>query len=247
MVADVVAVTRQLFGGGGEEDVTSSPSPQTPLPVPPRLILVGHSMGGAIAARAAALPFDEGIPGLAGLVVVDVVEGTAVAALPRMAAMVASHGSRPARFPSLRHAVQWAVRAGGGSTRNLESARVSFPSQLVPVPATSDGGGGEQDGDDGGGYRWRTDLAATQPHWSGWYSGLSAAFLSAPCPKLLLLAGVDRLGGDVALTVAQMQGRFQTVVMPGAGHAVQEDEPVKTAEAVLAFAQRYAQVRTPRG
>ena len=40
-----------------------------------------------------------------------------------------------------------------------------------------------------------------------------------------------------------MQGRFQMVLLPQAGHAVQEDEPGKTARAILAFAQRYAGVK----
>jgi pimeloyl-ACP methyl ester carboxylesterase len=33
------------------------------------------------------------------------------------------------------------------------------------------------------------------------------------------------------------------VLLPQAGHAVQEDEPGKTARAILAFAQRYAGVK----
>jgi len=35
------------------------------------------------------------------------------------------------------------------------------------------------------------------------------------------------------------RGRFQLVLLPQAGHAVQEDEPVRTAEALLAFVRRY--------
>ena len=53
-------------------------------------------------------------------------------------------------------------------------------------------------------YTWRTDLAATQPFWHGWFNGLSAKFLSARGGKLLLLAGTDRL--DTELMVGQMQG-----------------------------------------
>jgi len=63
-------------------------------------------------------------------------------------------------------------------------------------------------------------------------------FLRARCAKLLVLAGTDRL--DDVLTVAQMQGKFQTVLFPNAGHAVHEDEPERCAEAVLGFAARYA-------
>lgn len=53
-------------------------------------------------------------------------------------------------------------------------------------------------------YVWRIDLAKTEQHWFGWFKGLSTAFLNVPVPKMLLLAGVDRL--DRELTVGQMQG-----------------------------------------
>ena len=39
----------------------------------------------------------------------------------------------------------------------------------------------------------------------GWFQGLSQQFLSSSVPKMLLLAGVDRLDKD--LTVGQMQGK----------------------------------------
>ena len=48
------------------------------------VVLVGHSMGGALAARLA----ETGVDGLAGLVVVDVVEGTALDALAGMQAVL---------------------------------------------------------------------------------------------------------------------------------------------------------------
>ena len=53
-------------------------------------------------------------------------------------------------------------------------------------------------------WRWRTDLAATQPFWEDWFVGLSKKFLEAKGGKLLLLAGTDRL--DTELTIGQMQG-----------------------------------------
>ena len=46
----------------------------------------------------------------------------------------------------------------------------------------------------------------------GWYQGLSEAFLGFKGPKVLMLAGTDRL--DRPLTIGQMQGRFQMVVLP---------------------------------
>jgi protein phosphatase methylesterase 1 len=48
------------------------------------VVLVGHSMGGALAALAA----EAGVAGLVGLVVVDVVEGTALEALAGMQAVL---------------------------------------------------------------------------------------------------------------------------------------------------------------
>ena len=50
----------------------------------------------------------------------------------------------------------------------------------------------------------------------GWYEGLSEAFLGFKGPKVLMLAGTDRL--DRALTIGQMQGRFQMVVLPQVAH-----------------------------
>ena len=48
-------------------------------------------------------------PTLEGLVVVDVVEGTAVASLPRMSAILSN---RPPSFPSLHVALEWARHSG---------------------------------------------------------------------------------------------------------------------------------------
>ena len=53
-------------------------------------------------------------------------------------------------------------------------------------------------------YKWRIDLSKTERHWSGWFRGLSAAFLGVRAPRLLLLASIDGL--DRELTVGQMQG-----------------------------------------
>ena len=83
---------------------------------------------------------------------------------------------------------------------------------------------------------WRVDLAASEPHWQGWFQGLSHRFLEAPAAKLLLLAGVDRL--DKELTVGQMQGKFQMQVLPAVGHTVHEDSPDKVAEVLATFLVR---------
>ncbi|KAH9615342.1 hypothetical protein KSS87_001471 [Heliosperma pusillum] len=71
---------------------------------------------------------------------------------------------------------------------------------------------------------------------AGEYEGLSEKFLSSPVPKLLLLAGTDRL--DRTLTIGQMQGKFQMVVVRHTGHAIQEDVPEEFATLVLNFISR---------
>ena len=58
-------------------------------------------MGGAVAVHAAAT---EQLPTLAGLIVIDVVEGTAMEALASMQSFLRS---RPKHFPSLEQAIEW--------------------------------------------------------------------------------------------------------------------------------------------
>jgi len=60
------------------------------------------------------------------LIVIDVVEGTAIEALPFMEQIVQS---RPKSFKDVETAIQYAYKSG--IIKNLESARVSIPPQLV--------------------------------------------------------------------------------------------------------------------
>lgn len=63
------------------------------------IVLIGHSMGGAIAVSAS-----YKIDSLVGLCVIDVVEGTALDALSSMQSILRG---RPTHFKSIPHAVQW--------------------------------------------------------------------------------------------------------------------------------------------
>jgi protein phosphatase methylesterase 1 len=199
-----------------------------------QLVLLGHSMGGAVAAHAAA---GWDVPGTAlrGLVVLDVVEDAAVAALQGMAATAAALAAL--RFPSPADAVAWAVDSG--TLRLHASAALSVPYQLRRVEERAGGEGRGGDGGDGGAFEWaaRAFLVDSAPYWREWFQGSTAAFLAAAAPTLLLLADPTSMGA--ALIVAQMQGRFQLGVVPGAGHVLHEDAPDVVATATAAFLARH--------
>jgi protein phosphatase methylesterase 1 len=152
----------------------------------PPLILIGHSLGGAVVTDVA----KGGKLGssVLGYAVLDVVEGSAIDALQSMQTYLST---RPVGFPSLGSGIEWHIRSR--TIRNSVSARTSVPALL----AHEETGGSRP-------WTWRTDLAATQPFWEGWFIGLSKKFLEARGGKLLLLAGTDRL--DKELTIGQMQG-----------------------------------------
>ncbi|KAJ9657156.1 Protein phosphatase methylesterase 1 [Neophaeococcomyces mojaviensis] len=186
----------------------------------PPIILLGHSLGGAVVTEVAYRKLLGNA--ILGYGVFDVVEGSAMDALQSMESYLSS---RPRSFQSVASGIEWHVRSR--TIRNTTSARVSVPpllvqNQLEDSPAT---------------WLWRTDLSATKPFWENWFTGLSSKFLSVPgAGKLLLLAGTDRL--DKELMIGQMQGKYQLQVFPDAGHFVHEDQPEKTAMIVADFWRR---------
>ncbi|KAL1956317.1 hypothetical protein VTO42DRAFT_7400 [Malbranchea cinnamomea] len=184
----------------------------------PPLILVGHSLGGAVITHVAKRG-DFGSNVLA-YAVLDVVEGSAMDALQSMETYLST---RPAGFPSLASGIEWHTRSR--TIRNAISARVSVPGLLQEEPSDSSRP-----------WKWRTDLSATKPFWENWFVGLSKKFLEAKGGKLLLLAGTDRL--DKELMIGQMQGKYQLQVFPEAGHFIHEDQPAKTAQVLIDFYKR---------
>lgn len=153
----------------------------------PSMLLIGHSLGGAVVTNIA----KSGKLGnsLLGYAVLDVVEGSAIDALQSMQTYLLN---RPVGFPSLESGIEWHIRSR--TIRNSISARTSVPALLKYDEGMRSSRA----------WTWRTNLAATQPYWEGWFVGLSKKFLEARGGKLLLLAGTDRL--DKELTIGQMQG-----------------------------------------
>lgn len=79
-------------------------------------------MGGALSVH---LARSNELPNLIALSVIDVVEGSAMAALGHMGSFLRN---RPQQFLSEEQAIHWCMESG--MTRNLRSARISMPSQI---------------------------------------------------------------------------------------------------------------------
>eukprot|EP00834_Sanchytrium_tribonematis_P006388 NODE_465_length_7087_cov_1.060962.p4 type:complete len:272 gc:universal NODE_465_length_7087_cov_1.060962:102-917(+) len=186
--------------------------------LPKFVILVGHSLGASIAIH---LSFHLMIPRVIGIVDIDVVEGTALEALQFMKNIVQQ---RPEQFSTIDQAIQWAVRSNHMTPAN---AKNSIPHQLIK---------------NGNNYMWRTNLLATQEFWEDWFIDLSEKFLKCKCGKLLVLASTNRL--DTALTIAQMQGKYQVEILPY-GHALHEESPGDVARILLQFYKRQLPIKLP--
>ncbi|EGO24925.1 hypothetical protein SERLADRAFT_370151 [Serpula lacrymans var. lacrymans S7.9] len=206
LTADLLGLLRTLY-----PDPASAPT----------FLLLGHSMGGSVVVRTCPMLLELKYK-VAGVAVLDVVEGSAVEALPHMHSLL---NSRPDGFDSLEEAVEWHVNTN--LIRNPNSARVSIPAVFVPsssdsslVPA----------------YQWRTPLRSTASYWSSWFTGLSNKFLAAKAARILILAGTDRL--DKELMIGQMQGKFQMEVLANVGHMLHEDDPTRLAEILVEFWKR---------
>ncbi|KAF9264480.1 protein phosphatase methylesterase [Marasmius fiardii PR-910] len=215
LVEDFVEVVQAIF---------KDPSSTT------NLLLVGHSMGGSVITRACPILLEKKYR-IGGVVVLDVVEGSAIEALPHMHSLL---NARPDGFDSVEEAIEWHVMTK--AIRNPNSARVSIPG--VVIPSNSDSPTIPT-------YIWRTPLRSTAPYWTSWFTGLSKQFLTARTARLLILAGTDRL--DKELMIGQMQGKFQMEVVPGVGHMLHEDDPTRLAGILVDFWRRNERLTTRIG
>lgn len=183
-----------------------------------KLLLVGHSLGGSIAT----FLFDhisksdkskELRKKIMGVVMLDIVEEAAIAALNTMDRFLAQ---TPHSFEELSDAIDWHVVRGMPHKRN--SAEISIPPLFNEA------------------IERVTNLKVFEKYWGSWFTGLSSKFVEIATSKLLILAGNENL--DKELIVGQMQGKYQLVVFQQSGHFIQEDCPKETAITLQDFIQR---------
>ena len=193
------------------------------------LILLGHSMGGSIATKTCCEilkeeeKYKELYKKMQGLIVIDVVEGTAMDALPFMENIVLN---RPDKFNSIQKGIEYMYKSG--TIKNIESARISVPPLLKEEKNEKTGKTV---------YKFKTNLLDSKPFWNEWFIGLTKAFLSCNIPKMLMLAGIERMDKD--LTIAQMQGKYKLSIMRNVGHIMHEDKPDEAMKFIKEFVKTF--------
>lgn len=154
---------------------------------------------------------------IVGVFVIDVAEGSALAALPFMEQIVEG---RPASFSSMKEVIKYGLLSG--QVKKLESARLTMPDLVV-----------EKEGQ----FVWKTDLLGSKDFWKGWFKGMNKAFLDVELPKTLVIASNDRM--DKELTIAQMQGKFKLASLFDVGHTIQEDAPEELGAKIKEFIESF--------
>lgn len=120
------------------------------------IIIIGHSFGGAVAIKACCeilkSEFNMSLfEKIQGILVVDVVEGSALEALPFMMNVVSN---RQKSFSSIEEAIKYMHKT---QIRNLESSCVSIPPLLKEIKGIL----GKKT------YEWKTDLVSSMQYWKG--------------------------------------------------------------------------------
>jgi protein phosphatase methylesterase 1 len=183
----------------------------------PYAFVVGHSMGGAMAIR---LCLENLISKVLSLVVIDVVEGTALSSLSNMPQVLRR---RPQHFKTLEEAIHWSTTSSDSLCR-LPGARQTVPSLL-------------RKNDETGFYEWICDLKKTQPFWIEWFTGISHEFLECKQGKVLIIGHVDSM--DSELIRAEMEGKYQNVIVQDAGHAIHENDAEAVTNVIQSIYQRF--------
>ena len=173
------------------------------------MIILGHSLGGGVAVKTCKhilkTEFNKDLyDKIQGLIVVDVVEGSAKEAIPFMMKVV---NNKQKEFNNIEEAIKY---MNNTQIKNIESCNVSIPPLLFYNKNNNK-------------YEWKTDLEKTEKFWEDWYKNLSNEFLSIKTPKNLILNDTSEL--DTPLTIGHMQGKFKLTVIKGTGHFIHEDAP----------------------
>jgi protein phosphatase methylesterase 1 len=175
------------------------------------LVLLGHSLGGCIAARIAHEMKCSAV------IVIDTIEVTSIESLPQMKQLLLS---RPQFFANAQEAIRYISVCG--EMHNLESAAVSAGGRFKPV------------GD--GRLTWKVDFLACEHEWKGWFLGFADTFLKTSNYRVLVLPDINRL--DTPFTIAHMTGKFQLEIVLGANHCVHEDNPTHMAAMLAKLVSR---------
>ena len=194
------------------------------------IIVLDHYLGGSVAVKTCVnifkTEFNQDLyTKIQGLIVIDVIEGSAMEALPYMKSVIEKKQNE---FNTVNEAISYMAST---QIRNLESCRVSIPPLLKQIKNAK----GKKV------FTWKTDLFKTEKFWEDWYKDLSKQFLEIKVPKALILTDTNEL--DTPLTVGHMQGKFKLVVIKGTGHFVMEDDQAAVMEQINIFCQVF---RLPR-
>jgi protein phosphatase methylesterase 1 len=144
-----------------------------------KLVLVGHSLGGAIATKMAHQAIKEEAS-VHGLVVIDASENGTIKAVSYTEQLL---NMRPRKMQSKEYGVLFSFAQG--MVFNIKSARFSIPSQLTdkidgPTGLTY--------------YDWKTDIIAAKEHWVDWFKGMNELILEMKTlPKLFVVSTADKL------------------------------------------------------
>ena len=195
------------------------------------IIILGHSLGGAVAVKTCVhifrTEFNQDLYNkIQGIIVVDVIEGSAMEALPFMKSVI---DKKQKEFTSINEAISYMAST---QIKNLQSCRISIPPLLKQIKNSK----GKKV------FTWKTDLFQTEQFWDDWYKDLSKQFLGIKVPKALILTDTNEL--DTPLTVGHMQGKFKLVVIKGTGHFIMEDDPSSMMEQINQFCQVFRIPRT---
>ena len=195
------------------------------------IIILGHSLGGAVAVKTCVhifkTEFNKDLyDKIQGIIVVDVIEGSAMEALPYMKSVIEK---KQKEFNNVNEAISYMSNT---QIRNLQSCRISIPPLLKQIKNSK----GKKV------FTWKTDLFKTEKFWDDWYKDLSKLFLGIKIPKALILTDTNEL--DTPLTVGHMQGKFKLGVIKGTGHFIMEDDPNAMMEQINQFCQVFRIPRT---